>query len=72
MAEPKVMEDMGDELCNYCESTDFGKTAFVQTPNGPLMCEGAYCKTAYQSYLDKYADDHLADWYAQQQALEDG
>lgn len=39
-------------LCDYCYETGRGEYAFTSTPNGPVMCEGAYCDRAYQSYLD--------------------
>lgn len=41
-----------EELCTYCADIDYGEKAYYSTPNGPVMCEGAYCDRAYQAYLD--------------------
>ncbi len=40
-----------DELCAYCDDTNYGEMSFYSTPNGPVMCEGRYCVNAYQTYL---------------------
>ena len=42
-----------DSLCGYCSDTGYGEYATYGTPNGPVMCEGAYCDKAYQEYLDE-------------------
>ena len=41
-----------EELCTYCTDTVYGEKAYYVSPNGPVMCEGAYCDRAYQAYLD--------------------
>lgn len=52
-AKAKSFDKMADDtLCFYCEETEGGKAAVIGTPNGPIMCEGAYCEEAYQAYLD--------------------
>lgn len=52
-AKAKSFDEMADDnLCFYCEETDGGKAASFGTPNGPVMCEGAFCEEAYQAYLD--------------------
>lgn len=50
----KSMEELLDYeiLCNYCDETGRGEYAFSSSPNGPIMCEGRFCKKAYQRYLD--------------------
>lgn len=49
------LEELSDreELCGYCSDTGYGEYATYGTPNGPVMCEGAYCGEAYQAYLDE-------------------
>lgn len=39
-------------LCDCCPDIPF-----VQTPNGPSMCEGRSCEVAYEAYLLKYFED---------------
>lgn len=46
-------EKLEDTLCDYCEKTDYGEHKNYGTPNGPVMCEGAWCGEAYQEYLDQ-------------------
>ncbi len=46
------MEDLDEELCNYCPPTGYGDTRSCYTPNGLQMCEGRWCAEAYQKYLD--------------------
>lgn len=50
----KTLEEMQDDktICEYCETTDYGKRKYYNTPNGYYMCEGEWCKYAYESYLD--------------------
>lgn len=47
------IDDLEDNLCDYCVATEFGEKRSVGTPNGPIMCEGRFCDTAYQKYLDE-------------------
>ena len=46
---------MGDDetICEYCYQTDYGEHKSVHTPNGYYMCEGTWCKDAYESYLEE-------------------
>lgn len=46
----KPFEKMEDELCEYCECTEFGS---CKVNTGPYnFCEGAWCDKAYDNYLD--------------------
>ena len=46
----KTSEELGEELCEYCEYTGFG-TEPVNT--GPYnLCEGMGCVAAYEYYCD--------------------
>ena len=45
-------EEVADSLCPYCEETDHGDNASYSTPTGYVSCEGAYCQSAYQAFLD--------------------
>ena len=51
------MEDLGDELCEYCHCTDDGP---VNT-NQYNLCEGNWCNDAYDSYIDNYQDELLTE-----------
>jgi len=52
---PQTMEQLQDseELCGYCADTDYGEHASYGTPNGQVFCEGAYCESAYERYLEE-------------------
>lgn len=45
------IESLDDELCGYCVPTCFGQYKTVLAPNGPIMCEGAWCAEAYEDFL---------------------
>lgn len=47
-------DELNDELCSYCEETEWGTRAVYGTPNGCVMCEGAFCGKAYSFYLDEH------------------
>ncbi len=51
----QTFEEMCDseEICEYCSATDYGEHKSCYTPNGYWMCEGAWCKDAYDDYLDE-------------------
>lgn len=50
----KKIEDMDcDELIKYCP-LDSPMTGIAS--NGPTMCEGKYCETAYENYLESDDD----------------
>lgn len=44
--------ELDEELCRYCEQTEWGERKCYGTPDGPIMCEGAFCGEAYDLYLD--------------------
>lgn len=45
-------KELDEELCSYCEQTEWGERRCYGTPDGPVMCEGAFCGEAYDLYLD--------------------
>ena len=51
----KTFEEMCDDesICEYCSATDYGEHKSYGTPNGQVFCEGAWCKEAYEAYLDE-------------------
>lgn len=51
------MEDMDEELCSYCELTDFGSEKINTNPNN--LCEGGdgHCSKSYLSYLENMVDE---------------
>ncbi len=42
----KTMEERDDELCKYCKAKDIKMTIHS------IGCEGNWCKTAYENYLE--------------------
>ena len=50
----KTFEEMCDDetICDYCSATDYGEHKSCHTPNGYYMCEGMWCKDAYEDYLE--------------------
>lgn len=51
MTKPKTMDELGEELCEYCERE---KRGVGSGPNGPIFyCDERGCKQAYQNYLDE-------------------
>ena len=50
----KTFEEMCDDetICDYCSQTDYGEHKSYGTPNGQVFCEGTWCKSSYESYLD--------------------
>lgn len=53
---PQTKEQLGEDLCNYCDWTDRGRlNNQVYCVGGmPHMCEGSYCDDAYENYLDDF------------------
>ncbi len=51
----KTFDELCEEetICNCCSATDYGEHKSCITPNGYWMCEGAWCKEAYEEYLDE-------------------
>lgn len=54
----RSMEDMGDELCDFCSCPDENKGMHLG-PNGPYGCEGRWCGEAYDYYLE--CEDEVDD-----------
>ena len=46
------MEELDEQLCQYCRRTDYGEHRSSSTPNGYWSCEGKWCDEAYTEYLD--------------------
>ena len=54
METPYKIEQMAEELCEYCECTEFGLTVIN---NGPLnLCHSGWCDKAYKNYLESFED----------------
>lgn len=49
---PLSIEELGDELCNYCPLDDNQKHVRSTSSGMPIMCEGSRCGDAYDNYLD--------------------
>ena len=47
------MASLADELCEYCEATDYGRHSSYVCPSGYVSCEGRFCPEAYEQYLDE-------------------
>ena len=45
-------EELDEKLCDYCSSTDYGRCKFSSSPNGAIFCEGRWCDSAYEEYLE--------------------
>jgi len=52
MDSPLTLEAMEEDLCEYCECTEFGTTAVNTAPYN--LCEGRGCKDAYDRYLEEF------------------
>jgi hypothetical protein len=44
----KTKEELGDELCNYCDAENTRPTQFHSG------CEGSWCDRAYENYIDEF------------------
>lgn len=49
MCTPYSIEDMAEELCEYCECTEFG----LEEVN---LCPEDLCNEAYKNYLESFED----------------
>ena len=45
-------EELDEKLCDYCSSTDYGRYKCSSSPNGAIFCEGRWCDSAYEEYLE--------------------
>ena len=56
---PKTIEELAEDLCDYCEWTEYGHT---KVNTGPWnLCEGARCEQAYQHYLETATEEDEED-----------
>lgn len=53
---PIPFEDMDEELCQYCEKTNYGNEAYYPTSLGLESCEGRWCGEAYDAYLEDFCN----------------
>ena len=54
----KSMEELGEELCNYCKLEEHLRGVKSFAGREPVMCrESPYCDKAYSSYLESEEDD---------------
>jgi hypothetical protein len=56
MDEALSKEDLAEDLCNYCELTDYGLTEINNAPWN--MCEGICCDKAYENYLEDFEEEN--------------
>lgn len=52
----KTLQEMGEDetLCGYCHQTNYGANKSVHSPSGVDFCEGRWCESSYESYLDEF------------------
>ena len=55
--QPKTLEDLDDELCDYCPLPDELKGVHSYGGN-PVMCEGSHCNEAYERYLEEFKQEN--------------
>lgn len=55
----KTIEELGEELCNYCFCTEYGLNLDAPKMKAPYLlgCEGMYCKEAYENYLEECEEE---------------
>jgi len=51
---PLTQSELEEDLCDYCECTEFGETKINTAPYD--MCFGGYCDQAYENYLDDFKE----------------
>jgi len=52
---PLTFEELGEDLCNFCECTDYGNHEMNNAPYN--LCFGSQCDEAYQNYLNVYVEE---------------
>lgn len=52
MDERKIMEELGEKLCDYCPLEDCYKGSHLY-PSGHSSCEGSNCDNALEHYLEE-------------------
>lgn len=55
--DPPSIDDLDEEICCYCDRTNYGERKSGTTPNGYWACEGQWCEDAYWNYL--YSEHHI-------------
>lgn len=52
MDDRKLMEELGERLCDFCPLEDWEKGSHL-FPNGYNSCEGSRCENALEHYLEE-------------------
>lgn len=52
MDDRKIMEELGEKLCDFCPLEDWEKGSHLH-PNGYSSCEGSRCEDALEYYLEE-------------------
>ncbi len=52
MDDRKMMEELGERLCDFCPLEDWEKGSHLY-PNGYSSCEGSKCEDALEHYLEE-------------------
>lgn len=52
MDDRKLMEELGERLCDFCPLEDWEKGSHL-FPNGYSSCEGSRCENALEHYLEE-------------------
>ncbi|HAK43935.1 MAG TPA: hypothetical protein DCM59_16110 [Clostridium sp.] len=51
------ISELDDKLCEHCLCTDYGLEMQAKNMSSVSFgCEGAYCKEAYERYLEEFED----------------
>lgn len=57
MSKPLSQDELGEDLCNYCD-IDENEKGVHGTPDGPVMCcDSGMCDVAYDNYLERYEEE---------------
>jgi hypothetical protein len=51
----KTIEELGEELCQYCRFTEYGERKANTNPHN--LCEGRFCDEAYEYYLEAMKEE---------------
>ena len=52
MDKKRIMEQLGEKLCDYCPLDDCEKGSHLY-PSGHISCEGSKCEDALEHYLEE-------------------
>lgn len=47
------LEELEEDICDYCLSTNRGESKGYTSPTGYHACEGYYCEESYETYLEE-------------------